>query len=46
MLDATTDLKSMLKRPDLVCSQAFVGGEWVDAKSGKTFDVTNPHAVT
>ena len=42
MLDATTDLKSMLKRPDLVCSQAFVGGEWVDAKSGKTFDVTNP----
>ncbi|MEL6960593.1 MAG: aldehyde dehydrogenase family protein, partial [Pseudomonadota bacterium] len=42
MLDSTTDLKSMLKRPDLVCSQAFVAGEWVDAKDGKTFEVVNP----
>ena len=42
MLDETTNLKSMLNRPDLLCTQAFVGGEWVDAKSGKTFDVTNP----
>ena len=42
MLDQTTDLKSMLSRPDLVCEQAYVAGEWVDAKDGKTFDVTNP----
>ena len=42
MLDQTTDLKSMLSRPDLVCEQAYVAGEWVDAKDGKTFDVVNP----
>lgn len=28
--------KSLLK------SQAFINGEWVDAKSGKTFEVTDP----
>ncbi len=42
MLDETTNLKSMLGRPDLLCDAAFVGGEWVQATSGKTFDVTNP----
>ncbi len=42
MLDTTTDLKSMLSRPDLLCEDAFVGGKWVKAKDGKTFDVTNP----
>jgi succinate-semialdehyde dehydrogenase/glutarate-semialdehyde dehydrogenase len=42
MLDATTNLKSMLTRPDLICTDAFVGGDWVSAQSGKTFDVTNP----
>ncbi|WP_322893984.1 MULTISPECIES: NAD-dependent succinate-semialdehyde dehydrogenase [unclassified Yoonia] len=42
MLDETTNLKSMLDRPDLLCDAAFVGGTWVQAKSGKTFDVTNP----
>jgi succinate-semialdehyde dehydrogenase/glutarate-semialdehyde dehydrogenase len=42
MLDQTTNLKSLLKRPDLLCEKAFVGGEWVDAKDGKTFDVVNP----
>lgn len=42
MLDSTTDLKSMLTRPDLVCTDAFVGGKWVQAKDGKTFDVVNP----
>ena len=42
MLDQTTDLKSMLSRPDLVCEQAYVAGEWVNAKDGKTFDVVNP----
>ena len=42
MLDSTTDLKSMLTRPDLVCEDAFVGGQWVQARSGKTINVTNP----
>ncbi|MBU2361102.1 MAG: NAD-dependent succinate-semialdehyde dehydrogenase [Alphaproteobacteria bacterium] len=42
MLDQTTDLASQLKRPDLLCQQAFLAGEWVDAKSGKTIDVVNP----
>ncbi|WP_411889305.1 NAD-dependent succinate-semialdehyde dehydrogenase [Yoonia sp. SDW83-1] len=42
MLDETTNLKSMLSRPDLVCEAAFVAGDWVHAASGKTFDVTNP----
>jgi len=42
MLDAHTNLKSMLKNPDLLCTKAFVGGNWVDAKSGKTFEVGNP----
>ncbi|SHF52060.1 succinate-semialdehyde dehydrogenase / glutarate-semialdehyde dehydrogenase [Loktanella atrilutea] len=42
MLDQTTDLASQLKRPDLLCQKAFLAGEWVDAKSGKTIDVVNP----
>ena len=42
MLDDTTNLKSMLKRPDLICTDAFVGGEWTQAANGQTFDVTNP----
>ena len=32
--------KSLLK------SQAYVNGEWVDAKSGKTFEVTGRPART
>ncbi|MCL4117466.1 UNVERIFIED_CONTAM: hypothetical protein GTU68_054827 [Idotea baltica] len=28
--------------PSLLCSQAYVAGEWVDAKNGETFPVTNP----
>lgn len=42
MLDSTTDMKSLLTRPDLLCEKAFVNGAWVDAADGKTFDVTNP----
>ncbi|EAR52393.1 succinate-semialdehyde dehdyrogenase [Oceanicola granulosus HTCC2516] len=42
MLDDTTDFTALLSDPSLVCSQAFVGGKWVDAASGETFDVTNP----
>jgi succinate-semialdehyde dehydrogenase/glutarate-semialdehyde dehydrogenase len=31
-----------LKNPSLLKSQAFVNNQWVSAKSGKTFQVTNP----
>ncbi len=42
MLDTATDLRSLLKDPTLLCTKAFVAGEWVDADDGKTFEVTNP----
>ncbi|NVO56796.1 NAD-dependent succinate-semialdehyde dehydrogenase [Rhodobacteraceae bacterium B1Z28] len=41
MLDATTDLKSILKDPELLATQAYIGGQWVDGDNG-TFPVTNP----
>ncbi|MCA0870828.1 NAD-dependent succinate-semialdehyde dehydrogenase [Seohaeicola saemankumensis] len=42
MLDATTDLKSLLKDPSLLETRAYIGGQWVDGDGGGTFDVTNP----
>ena len=42
MLNSITDLPSLLTRPDLICTDAFVNGKWVQAKDGKTFDVINP----
>jgi succinate-semialdehyde dehydrogenase / glutarate-semialdehyde dehydrogenase len=42
MLDSVTDLRSMLKDPDLLCEKAYVAGEWVGADSGETFAVVNP----
>ncbi|MER2509604.1 NAD-dependent succinate-semialdehyde dehydrogenase [Amaricoccus sp.] len=41
MLDHT-DLKSLLKDPDLLRDQAFVAGAWVGADDGAVFAVTNP----
>ncbi|WP_050927927.1 NAD-dependent succinate-semialdehyde dehydrogenase [Aestuariivita boseongensis] len=41
MLDATTDLKSLLKDPSLLETRAYIGGQWVDGDNG-TFAVTNP----
>ncbi|MCP5071998.1 MAG: NAD-dependent succinate-semialdehyde dehydrogenase [Rhodobacteraceae bacterium] len=41
MLDQT-DLHSMLNDPSLLCSKAYVAGEWIDADTGATFEVTNP----
>ena len=41
MLDATTDLKSLLKDPTLLETRAYIGGQWVDGDNG-TFPVTNP----
>ncbi|MEM8694196.1 MAG: NAD-dependent succinate-semialdehyde dehydrogenase [Pseudomonadota bacterium] len=42
MLDETTNLKSMLSRPELACEKTLLAGKWVEADDGKTFDVTNP----
>jgi succinate-semialdehyde dehydrogenase/glutarate-semialdehyde dehydrogenase len=42
MLDTASDLKSKLKDPSLLCTRAFVAGEWIDADDGGTFEVTNP----
>ncbi|MFO1174941.1 MAG: NAD-dependent succinate-semialdehyde dehydrogenase [Paracoccaceae bacterium] len=42
MLDSVTDLRSILKDPSLLATKAYIAGEWVDAKDGKTFPVTNP----
>jgi succinate-semialdehyde dehydrogenase / glutarate-semialdehyde dehydrogenase len=41
MLD-NTNLASLLKDPSLLSTKAYVAGEWVDAKDGATFDVSNP----
>ncbi len=40
MLDATTDLKSLLKDPSLLETRAYIGGQFVDGNG--TFEVTNP----
>ena len=41
MLD-TTDLSSLLNDPTLLTGKAYVAGEWINAKDGSTFAVTNP----
>ncbi|MEC8042748.1 MAG: aldehyde dehydrogenase family protein, partial [Pseudomonadota bacterium] len=42
MLDKATDLKSLLKDPSLLATQAYIAGEWVDSDTGATYPVTNP----
>ncbi|SEQ35426.1 NAD-dependent succinate-semialdehyde dehydrogenase [Thalassovita taeanensis] len=42
MLDAKTDLKSLLKDPSLLADRAYVDGDWVDGDESATFEVTNP----
>ncbi|MCB2126669.1 MAG: aldehyde dehydrogenase family protein, partial [Rhodobacteraceae bacterium] len=42
MLDSVTDLRSRLKDPSLLVTQAYVAGQWVNADDGATFPVTNP----
>jgi succinate-semialdehyde dehydrogenase / glutarate-semialdehyde dehydrogenase len=42
MLDSITDLRSLLKDPSLLVSQAYVAGQWIDADDGSTFPVINP----
>ena len=41
MLDQT-NLSVMLKNKNLLKNKAYINGTWVDAKSGKTFEVVNP----
>ncbi len=41
MLDAHTNLESLLKDPGLLAERAYAGGEWVDGEKG-TFEVRNP----
>ncbi|MCG7494577.1 NAD-dependent succinate-semialdehyde dehydrogenase [Thalassobius sp. Cn5-15] len=42
MTQSTTDLKSLLKDPELLATKAYIAGEWVDSDNGATFAVTNP----
>jgi succinate-semialdehyde dehydrogenase / glutarate-semialdehyde dehydrogenase len=42
MLDTATDLRSILKDPELLATRAYLAGEWVEAADGATFKVTNP----
>ncbi|WP_420557573.1 NAD-dependent succinate-semialdehyde dehydrogenase [Roseovarius sp.] len=42
MLDTATNLKSLLKDPDLLAEKAYAGGKWVDGADGATFEVVNP----
>ncbi len=42
MLDTATNLTTLLKDPSLLATRAYLAGEWVDADSGATFEVTNP----
>ncbi len=42
MLDSVTDLRSLLKDPSLLVTQAYVAGQWIDADDATTFEVTNP----
>lgn len=41
MLDTITNLKSLLKDPELLAERAYGAGEWMDGKDG-TFEVINP----
>jgi succinate-semialdehyde dehydrogenase/glutarate-semialdehyde dehydrogenase len=42
MLDQSTEIRSLLRNPALVREQAYLAGEWVDARDGRTIEVRNP----
>ncbi|MFD0980876.1 NAD-dependent succinate-semialdehyde dehydrogenase [Tropicimonas aquimaris] len=42
MLDTPTELKGLLKDPELLATKAYLAGSWADADNGATFEVTNP----
>ena len=35
-------MTAILSQPSLLKRHSYIGGEWVAAKSGKTFAITNP----
>ncbi len=35
-------MKTLLKKIDLLRTSAFIGGEWLNSRTNKTFSVTNP----
>jgi succinate-semialdehyde dehydrogenase len=41
-MGSTTNLPFELKDPDLLKQESYVHGEWVQAKSGKRFDIIDP----
>ncbi len=41
-MTARTELEKRLSDPSLLTGRAYVGGEWIDADDGATFEVTNP----
>jgi len=41
-MEMTPATNLQLKRPDLLRSQAYINGEWLDADSGKTLEILNP----
>ena len=41
-VSGNNELKSKLENPDLLIEQCYVAGQWIDADSGETLDVTNP----
>ena len=42
MAENATDLKSILRDPELLATRAYVGGAWIEADDGATFAVKNP----
>ena len=40
------DIKSRLNDASLLVEQAYIGGEWISAASGKTIAVVNPATGT
>ncbi len=41
-MSAANPISSLLKDKNLLKGDAFIGGKWLQAKSGKVFSVTNP----
>src|SRR5947208_15632930 len=42
MSTATAPASSRVARPRIHQTQCFIGGQWIPAQSGKTFDTINP----
>jgi succinate-semialdehyde dehydrogenase / glutarate-semialdehyde dehydrogenase len=42
MLDSTTDLRALLKDPELLATDAYLAGEWTKGTGDRRFEVKNP----